>query len=199
MNRTEYLSELENALSGLPREEIKKSLDFYAEMLDDAVENGETEEAAIARLGSVEETAQKIINETPLARLVKENVKKHSWSGAEIALIIILSPLWVPLAAAAIAVVTSLYLAIWAIAAAMFTVCAGFAVGGLVLLAATPFFAASDIPKAALSLGIGLILTGGSVFVFFASLAFSKLIIRLTAYIVRKIKNRFIGKEMRLQ
>lgn len=196
MNKTEYLAALEGALSGLPQEEIKKSLDFYTEILDDAVENGETEEAAVERLGSVEETAQKIINETPLAKLVKENVKKHHWSGAQIALIVILSPFWLPVAASVFAVFVSLYISLWAVAAAMFASCAGLAAGGLALAAAAVFIAASDIPKAMLSLGIGLICMGCSVFVFFASVIFSKIIIRLTAYTVRKIKNRFVRREM---
>ncbi len=172
MNKQEYLNSLENALSGLPREEINKSLDFYAEMLDDAVENGEAEEDAVARLGSVDETAQKIINETPLAKLVRENVKKHNWSGAEIALIIILSPLWVPLVTAMFAVALSLYLSLWAIAAAMFITCAGFAAGGLACLAAAPFIAMSILFKAALSFGVGLMLLGGAVFVLLAAVLF---------------------------
>ncbi len=198
MNKPEYLNALEKALSGVPRKEVKKSLDFYAGILDDAVENGEAEEDAVSRLGSVEETARKIINEIPLAKLVRENVKKRHMSGAEIALIVILSPVWLSLAMAIFAVVVSLYLAIWAIAAVMFAICAGCVAGGPVLLATAPFIAASHMPNALLSLGMGLVPAGGAIFVFFAALLFSKLIIKLTGYTARKIKNGFARGEMTL-
>lgn len=194
MTKSEYLNALEKALSGLPQEEIRKSLDFYAEILDDALENGENEIEAVSRLGSVEETAQKIINETPLVRLVKENVSRRRVSGAEIALIAVLSPIWLPLAAAVLAVIFSLWLSLWAIAASLFAACIGFAAGGLALLAAAPFFTASDKPKAVLSLGLGLMCAGCAVFIFFGALLFSKLIIKLTAYSLRKIKGGFIGE-----
>lgn len=194
MNKQDFLTALESALSGLGEEETKKSLDFYAEIIDDAVENGENEEEAVARIGSVEETAQKIINETPLAKLVKENVKKHKWSALEIVLIIVSSPIWVPLAAAVFAIGLSLYCALWAIAASFFAAFAGLLLGGFVLAAAAFFMAASNMPKAMISFGMGLASMGISAFVFWVSVIYAKLIIRMTVGIIRGIKRRFIMK-----
>lgn len=194
MNKQDFLTALESALSGLGEEEAKKSLDFYAEIIDDAVENGENEEEAVARIGSVEETAQKIINETPLAKLVKENVKKHKWSALEIVLIIVSSPIWVPLAAAVISVGLSLYCALWAIAASFFAAFAGLLLGGFVLAAAAFFMAASNMPKAMVSFGMGLASMGISAFVFWISVIYVKLIVRMTVGIIRGIKRRFIMK-----
>lgn len=194
MNKQDFLTALESALSGLGEEEIKKSLDFYAELIDDAVENGENEEEAVERIGSVEETAQKIINETPLARLVKENVKKHKWSTFEIILIIVSSPIWVPIAAAVISVGLSLYCTLWAIAASFFSVFAGLLLGGFALFASSFFMAVSNAPKAMISFGMGIASMGMSVFVFWGSVIFAKLIIRMTLGIIRNIKRRFIMK-----
>ncbi len=194
MNKYEFLEKLKNALAGLGEEEIKKSTDFYAEMIDDAVENGENEEEAVARLGSVEEIAQKIINETPLAKIVKENVKGHKLSASNIALIIICSPVWLPVATGLFAGAVSVYFAIWAVIASLFAVFAGLLLGGLMLIAAAAPTALSEPAKAGLMLGLGLVCMGVSVFVFYLSVIISKLFIRLTMLGIRKIKGMFMRK-----
>lgn len=193
MKKQEFIDELKTALFGLGDGEIKKSADYYCEMIDDAVENGEDEEAVIERLGSVQEIAQGIINETPLAKLVKENVKRHEWRAAEIALIIITSPVWVPIAAAVLAVGFSVYLTLWAVAAVLFITCAALFFGGFALTASAPFILANlQGAKALLCLGIGLVWMGASVFMFYLSVIAAKLIIKLSVYLVRKVKKMFI-------
>lgn len=52
MNKIEFAAELERLLRDLPDEERKRSVDFYSEMIDDRMEDGESEEAAVAGLGS---------------------------------------------------------------------------------------------------------------------------------------------------
>lgn len=194
MNKQEFLEKLESALAGLGAEEIKKSTDFYAEMLDDAVENGENEEEAVARLGTVEEIARKIINETPLAKIVKENVKERKRSASDIALIIICSPVWLPIAVSLFAAAVSVYLSLWAAAASLFAVFAGLFLGGIALIAAAAPTVLSNTAKAGLMLGAGLAGMGISVFVFYLSVIFSKLLIRFTTLGVRKIKGIFMRK-----
>lgn len=194
MNKQEFLEKLKNALAGLGEEEIKKSTDFYAEMIDDAVENGESEEEVIARLGLVEEIAQKIINETPLSKIVKENVKSRKWSASSIALLIICSPIWLPIAVGIFAAAVSLYLSLWAVIAALFAVFAGLLLGGLMLIVAAAVTVVSDLAKAGLMLGTGLIFIGVSVFDFYFAVILAKAFIRLTMLGVRKIKGMFMRK-----
>lgn len=194
MNKQEFLEKLESALAGLGEEEIKKSTDFYAEILNDAAENGENEEEAVARLGSVKEIAQKIINETPLSKIVKENVKGHKLSASSIALIIICSPVWLPVAVSLFAAAVSVYLSLWAAVASLFAVFAGLFLGGFIFIAAAAPTALSEPAKAGLMLGAGLVGIGLSVFVFYLSVVLSKLLIRLTMLGVRKIKDKFMQK-----
>lgn len=194
MNKYEFLEKLKNALAGIGEDEIKKSTDFYAEMIDDAVENGENEEEAVARLGSVEEIAQKIINETPLAKIVKENVKGHKLSASAIALIIICSPVWLPVAVSLFAAAVSIYLSLWAAIASLFAAFAGLFLGGLMLIAAAAMTALSEPAKAGLMLGLGFMSIGISIFVFYFSVVISKLFIRLTMLGIRKIKGMFMRK-----
>ena len=61
MTKAEFLAELRAAISGLPEADIEKSLDFYSEMIDDRVEDGLSEEEAVAALGSVENIKTQIL------------------------------------------------------------------------------------------------------------------------------------------
>ena len=40
MTKTEFLEQLKNSLTGLSEEDIKKSVDYYEEMIDDRMEDG---------------------------------------------------------------------------------------------------------------------------------------------------------------
>lgn len=192
MNKEEFINSLRATLSGLPTEEIEKSVDFYSEIIDDAVENGESEQEVITRLGNIEEIARKIINETPLSRVVKEKVKKKSLSTSEIVLIIALSPVWFSLAVAVLSVVVSVYVTLWSVIAALFAVFAFFALSGIALLITSPFLIASAPFKAMLDFGVALLLIGLAVFLFYLSVLCAKLIIKLTVFTVQKIKNLLV-------
>ena len=50
MNKEVFLSELRKKLSGLPQSDIDERISFYAEMIDDRIEDGMTEEAAIEQI-----------------------------------------------------------------------------------------------------------------------------------------------------
>ena len=72
MNKQEFLSRLEEALAGLPREELMERLAFYRESIDDRMETGLTEEAAVAELGPVEEIASQILSDSVLILATKD-------------------------------------------------------------------------------------------------------------------------------
>ena len=48
MNKAQFLCELEKLLYGLPQEDIKQSLDYYSEIIDDRIEDGLSEYDAIS-------------------------------------------------------------------------------------------------------------------------------------------------------
>ena len=48
MNKQEFLVQLRNALSGLPKDDIEERIEFYSEMIEDRIEEGLSEEEAIA-------------------------------------------------------------------------------------------------------------------------------------------------------
>ena len=49
MRKEEFLSQLESGLYGLPQADIDERLSFYAEMIDDRMEEGLGEEEAVAK------------------------------------------------------------------------------------------------------------------------------------------------------
>ena len=77
MNKQEYLEALNKALSGIPESEKQKTLDYYTEIIDDAMEEGEEEASIIARLDAPSDIGRRLIDETPLRKFVTEDVKKH--------------------------------------------------------------------------------------------------------------------------
>lgn len=65
MNKQEFLDALQGGLSGLPKEDLQRILDFYSEIIDDCVEDGLSQEEAVATLGSVDEILASLQTESP--------------------------------------------------------------------------------------------------------------------------------------
>lgn len=63
MTRKEFLIELDRRLSVLPREEADKHLAYYAEILADRVEDGMTDEEAVASLESLDTITGRILGQ----------------------------------------------------------------------------------------------------------------------------------------
>ena len=98
MTKKEFLDELRERLSGLPKDDLESRLSFYEESINDRMDDGKSEEEAIKELGTIDEIVTQVAGETSLVTLVKEKAKpKRKLSGAEIALIVIGFPLWFPL------------------------------------------------------------------------------------------------------
>lgn len=60
MKRAEFLERLMQALAFMTAEERRSVREYYEELLDDALEAGEAEEAVLAGFGAPEEIAQRI-------------------------------------------------------------------------------------------------------------------------------------------
>ena len=197
MNKQEVLNRLRSGLAGLPQDDIEERIGFYGEMIDDRIEEGLSEEEAVAGVGTVEDVISQIIAETPLSKLVKEKVRtKRSLRGWEIALLIIGSPIWFSLLVAAFCVGLSLYIVLWALLISLWAVELSLAVSALACIAlAVVLFTQGQTPAGLLSFGGGILCTGLSIFLFFGCLAASKGVISLTKLIVKGIKSLFIGKE----
>lgn len=197
MNKAQFLAALEKKLSMLSPADIEQSLAFYAEMIEDRIEEGMCEEEAVAELGSVEEISARILSETPLPKLVKARIKPtRSLRAWEILLLILGFPLWFPLLLAAAILVCSLFIVIWSVAVSLWAAEISLAVSGAALLAVGLLWLFVDPPALSfLFLGSALALAGLSIFGFLGMLYLTKAVIRLCKALHHSIKSFFIKKE----
>ena len=197
MTKQEFLSKLRNALAGLPQDEIDERVDFYAEMIDDRIDEGIDEEAAVAEIGSIEAIAAQALADIPLSKLAKQRIKsKKRLSGFEIILLALGSPIWLSLMIAAFAVVISVYAVLWAIIVSLwaaFAAIVGSAFGGLV--AGIVLTALGNIYTGIALVAASLLLSGTSIFAFFGCRAATKGICVLTKKFAFAIKKAFVKKE----
>lgn len=197
MNKQEFLSALSEKLSGLPAEEINRYRDMYSESIDDRMEEGHTEEEAVADLGSLDDIAQQILIETPLPKLMKEKLKpKSAVKGWQIALIVIGSPLWIAAVAVCIALLLTLFVLLWVAVLVVYALFISFCACSLAMLAATVLAVIrANLPLTLMCLGLSLFCIGASILLFFASVGTTKGVIKLCGKILLGIKKLFVGKE----
>lgn len=194
MNKTEFTEALRRALGKLPSYEVEQSIAFYAEMIDDRMEDGMTEAEAVAALGPVEAIAAQIIAETP--PIPKAIARANTGSRTlNIVLLAVFSPLWVPIVLALALAVFAVYLSIWAVVVALWAVvvtlllCAPVGIWGLVYCLSTGF------PLTGLwLLGCGLAGAGLGLFAWFGVLAASKGLVQLTHTFACWIKSLFVKR-----
>ena len=197
MTKNEFLSELCRALGSVPENDLFERVNFYSEMIDDRIEEGMTEEEAVAAMGSVEEIASGIIADVPLGKLVREKIKpRRSLAAWEILLLILGSPLWISLLAAAVAILVSLYAVLWSVVVCLWATEAsliGSALGGLV--GGIVIAVVGNMLSGAALIGAALVCAGLSIFLLFGCLSATKGIARLSRAIVIRIKKMFVKKE----
>lgn len=197
MNKETFLAELRNALRGFPEEDIEERVAFYSEMIADRMEEGLTEEEAIAQTGAIQNIVSQTIADTPLHKLVKENARtRKPMSAGEIVLLVVGSPLWLALGIALLAVILALYVVLWALLVVLWAVEVSFIASALACVASAVYlFTQGESIYALMALGAGLFLAGLSIFLFFGCVAASKGIVKLTGKIAVGIKSLFIRKE----
>ncbi len=197
MNKQEFLSELRKKLSGLPKNDTEERLSFYAEMIDDRIEEGLSEEDAVSEIGTVDGVATQIVSDVPLSKIVKEKIKpKRRLKVWEAVLLALGSPIWLSLLIAAFAIIFSLYVSLWSVIVSLWAAFASFigcAIGGIVLLPIMIIF--YNLPTGFASLSAGLVCAGLAIFMLYGCRAATKGTVLLTKKILLWIKKCFIKKE----
>jgi len=155
MGKKEFLEQLSKKLSVLPKNEREERLAFYSEMIDDRIEEGLTEAAAVASIGFVELPEEKPATKRRLT----------AW---KIVLLVLGSPIWFSLLIAAFSLVLSLYISLWAVIVSLWA-----AFGSLVACSASialggiGFAIDGHVPTGLAMLGAGLVCGGLSIGFFY--------------------------------
>ena len=196
MNKQSYLEQIRRLLQRLPEEDRERSLAFYAESIDDRMEDGMSEEAAVASMESPEKAAEAILMDMPIPKLVKARVKERRMGAAEILLLALGFPLWFPLLLTVLILGLTAYLLVWALVLALGAVVLALGLSAAALLVAGVY----SIIKAVISLGVlnfgaALVLTGLTVLLGFVLVWAGKLAVKLGKWMVRGLKALLIRKE----
>jgi uncharacterized membrane protein len=199
MIKREFLKELENKLLCLPKAEVEGYLAFYSEMIDDYIEDGFSEEEAVAAAGSVEKIAENIIAETPITKLVKQKIKpKRRLSALEIVLLVLGSPIWLALMIVFVAVVLVLCLALWliiiclwAVYGAILACCFGAFAAGVI------FLFEGDTVTGLVMLAAGVVCVGLCILLFFLIKLITKGIMWLIKLPFRSLKKVLVKRRER--
>ena len=192
MNKQEFLAELKGRLHALDEVEIKKTLAYYAEIIDDRVEEGMTEEQAIGGMEPIGAIAEQALQDAPLAQLIRAK-KPPNLSAGAITLLVLGSPVWLPLLIAAVVIVLAAFVVIWSLIVALWAVVVSFVAGGLASIATVPFV--GGFASALVNLGAGLILIGGSLLLYQPAIQAVRLTCRAMTTTARRIKSILIKKE----
>ena len=218
MTKQEFLHRLEEGLAGLPQEDLAERLSFYSEMIDDRMEEGLSEEEAVAGIGPVveiaapagealqaegrpEASAQSLTGQLPMVqqtagRQELSPQQKQKRSTGEILLLILGFPLWFPLLIAAMAVSFVLILSLWVLVLSLWAANIAVivsAVGGLVL-GVSYLLRGETMPGLAV-IGAGLALCGIAVFWYYGCQALTKAARTLTQKTAAAVKKIFRRKE----
>lgn len=159
MNKQEYLEAIRSRISAMPADDVNRFMDYYSEMIDDRVEDGLSEEEAVADMGSPEAAVEQILEEMPLTKLVKEKIKpKHELKAWEVVLIVLGSPVWIPLLITALVLLLTLWIVAFALLISFYAAVLSFVAAGIGgLICAIPLFIANSPYTAVLMLGAALI------------------------------------------
>ena len=196
MTKKEFLFELVIGISQLPSEIIDEQVAFYSEMIDDRIEDGLSEEEAVAQVGIPKEISKQILIDIPLGKLVKTKIKPKRKLGAwEVLLIVLGFPVWFSILISFIAVILSVYISLWSAiisfwAAFVSIVASG--IGGII--AGVVFLVTSNAYAGVAMIGAGIFLIGISIFAFFGCKYATKGIILLTKKLLLGIKSLFIKR-----
>ena len=195
MNKQEFIYALKGKLKKLPKKEVAERLNFYSEMIDDRMEEGLSEEDAVAAIGSADEVVKSIFGEN----LHDENdatQKSRNTSAAKTVLLIAGSPVWLSLLISALAVVFSVWASMWAVVISLWAAFFSFAVSAPVgiLLALVNLFSANGY-TAAFFFCCSLICASLAIFSFFGCKRLTDFVLIFTKKGAHTIKNFFSGKE----
>ncbi len=192
MNKQEFLAELRRRVYPLGELEVKKTLAYYGEMIDDRMEEGMTEAQAVEAMGPLEGISQEVLQDASLKSLIRAR-KPERVSAGMLTLLILGSPVWLPLIIAAVAVVLAAFVVVWSLIVSLWAVMISLAAAAVVCAFAVPF--AGNVPNAIISLGVGLALAGVAILLYEPSKAVVRQAGCGCAVVCRYVKSLLIRKE----
>lgn len=190
MNKYEFLTLLRERLSVLPTEDVERSVGYYSEMIDDRIEDGLSEEEAVAALGDINDIVNHILADSaaskcnvPKAKPKRKGFELKPWM---IAAIVLGSPIWLSLLFGLFFAVVGIIISICSIFISLYATVFAFMVGAVGCVAGAFLF--DTVAESLLAVGIAMMLAGGSILLLFMTNWLLKCKIKLVKKIYAKIK-----------
>ena len=183
MKKQEFLEKLKGSLWAMPEADVKNSLEYYSEMIADRMEEGLSEEEAVAAIGDLEEIVSQILSETPRPPQVvqKEAPKKNPTPIWLIILLILGFPVWGSIAISIAAVVFSVWASLWAVVISLFATTFALGVSALGCILGS-FFLIGGFAEAFVAWGAGIVCAGLAILLFMLSKLAAKEMVKLTKW-----------------
>lgn len=197
MRKQEFLDKLKASLWAMPEADKQRSLDYYTEMIDDRMEDGLSEEEAVAAVGDLDEIVRQILTESPRPPATIKKEQKQQKRGLETWMIVLLvlgSPLWILLVASAVSVVFSIYVSLWSVVIVLYAaaVAVGTAAIGCVV---GSFFMIGRTATLVVAWGAAFLCAGLAIMLFLLGNLAAKGMIELTKLCWKGAKSIFQRKE----
>ena len=214
VNKMQFLQSVREQTAGMPLTEINRLLEYYSEMIDEAIEEGMSEEEATAHLGTWEEICAQIeefrtsepqpieaIKEEPAKELKnpipetkpKKRISLPMWA---VVLLILTSPVWgaivLALGIAAFAVIVSLVVIGGALVISLFAVALCLVVVGIVGIPASfVLLVTSSTAPFLLTIGMSLFCVGTAILGGLLSIAFYRFFSASVSFLYASIRGCF--------
>ena len=193
MDKYHFLLVLSEKLKMLPEADRQRSIEYYAEMIADRMEEGLSEEEAVADIGSVDAIAKDILAEVPVAPTpIKQSRHLRWW---EITLIVLGSPLWLSLLISVAAVVFSVLASLWSVVISLYATALALGVSALGCIFASFFMIFYGNGELMIAWGVAFICASLAILIFLLSNLTAKGMVALTKCIFRGIRRAFRRKE----
>ncbi|MBR5348107.1 MAG: DUF1700 domain-containing protein [Lachnospiraceae bacterium] len=197
MTKFEFLTAVRSRLYGLPAEDVQRSLDYFAEMIDDHIEDGMSEEEAVAAIGTPDEAAASILGDVSLTKIVATKIKPkrqlHVW---EIVLLVLFAPVLFGLAVAAVALIFSGYVTVFSIAIATFSCVLAFSIASIACIIYAPYLIVTgSIMQGLCYTGFVLIFIGLAILFFHLTMVLGKASSTMIKKMMTGLKRVIVGKK----
>jgi uncharacterized membrane protein len=182
VTKIDFILALGKRLQAMPKEEAEERIGFYTEMIEDRMEEGLSEQEAVAAVGDIDELAASILGSSCGASpkdqppLMKDGGSEKN-GRRSIALIVIGAPLWISIGAALFSVALALYVAVWSVVISLWATCGaliGTGVGGIL------YAVIKHDKMTFMVIGAALVCIGIAILLFLCCEILTKCVIRLT-------------------
>ena len=183
MRKQEFLEKLKASLWAMPEADRQRSMDYYTEMIDDRMEDGLSEEEAVAAIGDLDEIVKQILTESPRPPQVVQTPapERKPISIWLIILLVLGFPVWGAILISFAAVILALWVSLWSVVVSLYATTFALGVSALGCMVGS-FFLVGGMGTAIVAWGAALVCAGLAILLVMLSNLAAKGMVKLTKW-----------------